>query len=184
MTRVPGFDAGPSDPFGDLDDPAAGDPATIREIAGLHHASAARWTANAHTFAAAELWFDGDQAEAVDAVEAQATHLAPPLQTLSDTHTSAAAALEVFAAAIDDIAGRAGRLRADVDAALADIARTREVLGDLGGGRLPYLTDLHPSSETNDWPAGPPPLPAYLIDQAVMDGTLTAADVAALHAGV
>ncbi|WP_445996973.1 alpha/beta hydrolase [Okibacterium fritillariae] len=184
MTTVPGFGASPSDPFGDLDDPAAGDPATIREIAGLHRASAARWNANAHAFAAAEVWFDGDQAEAVDAVEAQATHLAPPLQTLSDSHSSAAAALEVFAAAIDDIAGRSGRLRADVDSSLADIARTREALGDLGGGRLPYLTELHPSSSLYDWPAGPPLLPAYLIDQAVRDGTLTAADVTALHAGV
>jgi hypothetical protein len=184
MTRVPGFGASPSDPFGDLDAAAAGDPATIREIAGLHRASAARWNANAHAFAAAEVWFDGDQAEAVDAVEAQATHLAPPLQTLSDTHSSAAAALEVFAAAIDDIAGRSGRLRADVDSSLADIARTREALGDLGGGRLPYLTELHPSSSLYDWPAGPPLLPAYLIDQAVIDGTLTAADVTALYAGV
>ncbi|ONI60651.1 hypothetical protein ALI44B_08640 [Leifsonia sp. ALI-44-B] len=184
MTTVPGFGASPSDPFGDLDDPAAGDPATIREIAGLHRASAARWNANAHAFAAAEVWFDDDQAEAVDAVEAQATHLAPPLQTLSDTHSSAAAALEVFAAAIDDIAGRSGRLRADVDSSLADIARTREALGDLGGGRLPYLTELHPSSSLYDWPAGPPLLPAYLIDQAVIDGTLTAADVTALYAGV
>lgn len=184
MTSVPGFGARPNDPFGDLDDPAAGDPATIREIAALHRTSAARYLDDAHSFAAAATWFDGDEAEAVDAVNAQTTALAPPLQTLSDTHTSAAAALDLFAAAIDDIAGLAGRLRADVNAALAEIARAREALGELGGGRLPHLSELHPSSGTYDWPAGPPLIPAYLIDQAVADGTLTAADVVTLHTGV
>lgn len=184
LTCVPGFGASPSDPFGDLDDPAAGDPPAIREIAVLHRASAARYFGNAQAFAASPSWFESDEAEAVDALEAQATALAPPLQTLSDTHESAAAALEVFASAIDDIAGRADGLRTDVDAALADIGRVRVVLGDLSGGRLPYLAELHPSSDVYDWPAGPPSLPASLIDQAATDGTLTAADVTTLHSGI
>lgn len=184
MTSVPGFGASPSDPFGDLDDPAVGDPSIIREIAALHRASAERYLGTALTYAEAQSWFDGNRAQSLDAVSTEATALAQPLHTLSETHASAAVALEVFAAAVEHLAGRAARLRADVDAALAEIARTREALGGLGRACLPYLTELHPSSATYDWPAGPPLIPPHLIDQAVADGTLTATDVADVHAGV